>query len=222
VWNINSVESIALEYSRYNYNALDLYQPNAFRSSDHDPILVGLNLRETIGSNLPKIVGDNKVGATLKVRTGTWDPRPVKLSYRWLNDGKAIKGATGKSYKLKKSDKGDRISVRVTGSKSGYETVIRTSKTVKVYLALKATPKPKITGTAKVGKTLSVTAGKWKPVKVTLKYQWYRNGVAIKGADEKKHKLVKADKGKKITIKVTGSKKGYLSESETRSIARIK
>ena len=42
IWNINSVESIALEYSRYNYNATLFYAPDAFRSSDHDPILVGL------------------------------------------------------------------------------------------------------------------------------------------------------------------------------------
>ena len=46
VWNINSVESIALEYSRYNYNALALYAPDAYRSSDHDPIVVGLDLVE--------------------------------------------------------------------------------------------------------------------------------------------------------------------------------
>lgn len=44
VWNINSVESIALEYSRNNYNATDFYQANPYRSSDHDPIVVGLNL----------------------------------------------------------------------------------------------------------------------------------------------------------------------------------
>ncbi|PPF81903.1 glutamate--cysteine ligase [Subtercola sp. Z020] len=43
-WNINSVESIAFEYSRNNYNATDFYQPNAYRSSDHDPVLVGLSL----------------------------------------------------------------------------------------------------------------------------------------------------------------------------------
>ena len=42
IWNINSVESIALEYSRYNNNATLFYAPDAFRSSDHDPILVGL------------------------------------------------------------------------------------------------------------------------------------------------------------------------------------
>ncbi|GAA2175062.1 ExeM/NucH family extracellular endonuclease [Arthrobacter parietis] len=44
VWNINAVESVALEYSRYNYNATDFYAPNQFRASDHDPVIVGLNL----------------------------------------------------------------------------------------------------------------------------------------------------------------------------------
>jgi len=44
VWNINSVESIGLEYSRYQYNVTDLYAPDQFRASDHDPVLVGLDL----------------------------------------------------------------------------------------------------------------------------------------------------------------------------------
>ncbi|OLT50959.1 ExeM/NucH family extracellular endonuclease [Cellulosimicrobium sp. CUA-896] len=44
VWNINSVEPIANEYSRYNYNASILYDTTPFRSSDHDPVLVGLDL----------------------------------------------------------------------------------------------------------------------------------------------------------------------------------
>lgn len=43
VWNINSVEPVALEYSRFNYNATDFYVPDPFRASDHDPLLVGLN-----------------------------------------------------------------------------------------------------------------------------------------------------------------------------------
>jgi 5'-nucleotidase len=174
-----------------------------------------------IDSNLPKLVGDNKVGSKLTAKVGTWDPAPVKLTYRWLNNGKAIKGATGKSYTLKKSDKGDKISVRVTGKKSGYPTVVRTSAAEKTYLAIKKTPRPTISGTAKVGKTLTAIAHKWSP-KVSHDYKWYRNGVAIKGADEKKYKLVKADKGKKITVKVYGIRKGYLTETETRSIAKIK
>ena len=44
IWNINSVESIALEYSRYNYNVTDFYAADMFRASDHDPIIVGLDL----------------------------------------------------------------------------------------------------------------------------------------------------------------------------------
>lgn len=41
IWNINSGESVALEYSRYNYNALNLYDASPYRSSDHDPVIVG-------------------------------------------------------------------------------------------------------------------------------------------------------------------------------------
>ncbi|MDF2847699.1 MAG: ExeM/NucH family extracellular endonuclease [Oerskovia sp.] len=44
IWNINSVEPIANEYSRFNYNVSNLYDTTAFRSSDHDPIVVGLEL----------------------------------------------------------------------------------------------------------------------------------------------------------------------------------
>jgi predicted extracellular nuclease len=43
VWNINSVEPVALEYSRYHYNLTDFYEPDSFRASDHDPLLVGLD-----------------------------------------------------------------------------------------------------------------------------------------------------------------------------------
>jgi 5'-nucleotidase len=42
-WNINAEESIALEYSRYNYHGSLYYTPDAYRSSDHDPVVVGLS-----------------------------------------------------------------------------------------------------------------------------------------------------------------------------------
>ncbi|MCB8956674.1 MAG: ExeM/NucH family extracellular endonuclease [Nocardioides sp.] len=46
VWQINAEESVAFEYSRFNYNATDFYEPNQFRASDHDPEVVGLDLPE--------------------------------------------------------------------------------------------------------------------------------------------------------------------------------
>ncbi|OJX96153.1 MAG: hypothetical protein BGO96_07745 [Micrococcales bacterium 73-15] len=42
IWQINSGEPLALEYSRYNYHGAIYYEPNAYRSSDHDPVIVGL------------------------------------------------------------------------------------------------------------------------------------------------------------------------------------
>lgn len=44
IWNINADEPIALEYSRFNYNATDFYAPDPYRASDHDPLLVGVQL----------------------------------------------------------------------------------------------------------------------------------------------------------------------------------
>ncbi|NYG55666.1 ExeM/NucH family extracellular endonuclease [Nocardioides perillae] len=43
VWGINAGESLAFEYSRANYNVTQFYAPDPFRSSDHDPELVGLD-----------------------------------------------------------------------------------------------------------------------------------------------------------------------------------
>ena len=44
IWNINSVESIALNYSRYNYHGTLFWDGTVpFAASDHDPVVVGLN-----------------------------------------------------------------------------------------------------------------------------------------------------------------------------------
>jgi 5'-nucleotidase len=51
VWDINSVESVALEYSRYNYNATIFYDQSPFRSSDHDPLIVGVDLPDGLPSS---------------------------------------------------------------------------------------------------------------------------------------------------------------------------
>jgi 5'-nucleotidase len=41
-WNINSGESVALEYSRFNYHSTNFHDPGPYRSSDHDPVVLGL------------------------------------------------------------------------------------------------------------------------------------------------------------------------------------
>ena len=60
-------------------------------------------------------------------------PRPgVTVKYQWLRNGKAIKKATKASYKLTATDKGRKVSVKVTYSKAGLTTVVKTSAAKKV------------------------------------------------------------------------------------------
>ncbi|MEW2354471.1 ExeM/NucH family extracellular endonuclease [Spirillospora sp. NPDC029432] len=44
IWHINADEPLILDYNT-EYNPAGLYRPDAYRSSDHDPVLVGLRLR---------------------------------------------------------------------------------------------------------------------------------------------------------------------------------
>jgi predicted extracellular nuclease len=48
VWEINAQESVGYAYSRYNYNVTQLFNgSDPFAASDHDPVVVGLNLPVT-------------------------------------------------------------------------------------------------------------------------------------------------------------------------------
>ena len=111
---------------------------------------------------------------------------------------------------------GKTLSVTVTGSKAGYNTAAKTSAiTAKVAVGTLTATVPKITGTAKVGYTLTATPGAWGPAPVTLKYQWKANGVAIIGATASTYKPAAAVVGKTLTVTVTGSKAGYTSVAKT-------
>jgi hypothetical protein len=123
--------------------------------------------------------------------------------------------ATGSSYTLTPDDAGKKITVKVTGAKVGYASVTKSKSTTKVAAGTLTAATPKIKGSAKVGATLTASVGTWKPAPVTLKYQWLRNGKAIKGATRASYLLTASDKGKKITVKVTGSKPGFKAASKT-------
>lgn len=165
----------------------------------------------------PTVSGTAKVGSTLTAGLGAWAPAPVTLAVQWLRGGVAIPGATKATYKVAAADAGLKLTVQVTGSKAGYNSVVRVSAATKAvpYLGTTKAATPKISGTAKVGKTLKAKAGTWKPKGFTFTYQWYRSGAAISGATKTSYKLTAADKGKKLTVKVTGKKAGYASATKT-------
>jgi hypothetical protein len=74
---------------------------------------------------------------------------------------------------------------------------------------------PTVTGTAKVGSTLTANSGVWGPAPVTLRYQWYQSGVAVTGANAATYQPTTTDVAKTLTVKVTGSKPGYTTFSRT-------
>jgi 5'-nucleotidase len=60
IWNINGGESLALEYSRWNYHGTDFHAEGPFRSSDHDPVLLGLTADDPAPTTTDvQIIGSN-------------------------------------------------------------------------------------------------------------------------------------------------------------------
>ncbi|MET3919890.1 serine protease [Arthrobacter sp. UYEF20] len=189
--------------------------------------LATLNVTATIpklsltAAPVPIVAGTTKVGSTLTAAAGTWSPAPVTLSYQWYRSGVAITGATAATYKPTASDAGKTMTVRVTGSKSGYSTAARTSVPTATITARALTaPTPSVTGTVKVGSTLTAAAGTWSPAPVTLSYQWYRSGAAITGATAATKKLTASDTGKTMTVRITGTKTGFTTATKTSAATR--
>lgn len=173
----------------------------------------------------PSISGTPAVGNTLTASSGTWNTSGLTFAYQWLREGTVINGATTASYKVVSADAGRSLSVRVTAGKPGLQAGTATSATVKAGKKLTRTPTPTISGTGKVGKTLKAKAGTWSPSKVTVKYQWLRDDQPIAKATKSSYKLAKADAGRRISVRVTGSKSGHVSVAKTskaRTMAKVK
>lgn len=162
----------------------------------------------------PRISGTVRTGVSLRVVPGTWSPSAT-LRYQWRVDGKVVPGATASTYKVRAADRGKRITVRVTATRSGYTSASKTSAaTARVVAPFTRTSTPKISGTVRVGSTLTATTSAWSPT-ATLRYQWYANGKPISGATSSKLKLATAHYGAKITVKVTGSRSTFVTTSRT-------
>ena len=81
-----------------------------------------------------KFTGAAKPGGTLTASAGAW-PAGTTLSYQWLRNGTAISGATSSTYSVKAGDAGASISLTVTGTLTGYNTLAVTSaaKVIKAH-----------------------------------------------------------------------------------------
>lgn len=163
----------------------------------------------------PTITGTAKVGSTLTAVPGTWSPTPTGYRYAWKVDGVAVTGARSSTFTVPESAAGKGITVTVTGLKQYYESSATSAPTAAVTPGTFAAPLPAVTGTAKVGMTLTVNRGTWSPVPSAVQYVWKADGVTIATQATSAFVVPASANGKRLTVTVTGSRAGYTTKSVT-------
>lgn len=166
-------------------------------------------------SGKPTISGTATVGSKLTAKPGTVSKQDAKLTYIWLRNGKESSQQNRNTYTLAPSDLGQKISVKTQFTHRYYNTAVAQSTTTKTVApgTLKVSKKPALSGRKIMGKTVKVSAGNYSPMAEKVTYQWQRSGKNINGATKSSYKVTKADKGKKLTVKVSAIKKGYTTKS---------
>jgi len=156
------------------------------------------------------VSGEARVGARLQVDPGQWSPSPVALTYQWRADGIDLPGETSSALTISPDQRGKRISVAVTGTRPGFDAITIASPTSQAVSAGRIdSGVPTITGTPRVGETLTATPGVWAPGAVELAYQWTADDVPIVGATTRSLTLTGAEAGASISVTVTGILSGY-------------
>ncbi|MGO4807435.1 hypothetical protein AB4089_20210 [Arthrobacter sp. 2MCAF15] len=158
------------------------------------------------------IRGNLTVGSKVTLTPDPWYDR-IEADVHWLRDGVPIAGAYGWSYVLTRADAGTKLSVSVSPIMSGgkYQTLTASARVAGLPM-VSATPT--IAGTLKAGNVLTVKRGTWT-WGTAFTYRWLRNGVPISGATDSTYKVRSADKGTKLTVRVTGSRFGYTTVTKT-------
>jgi alpha-tubulin suppressor-like RCC1 family protein len=167
----------------------------------------------------PVLTGTARVGSELSFSLAAWDS-DVTINYQWLRNGTPILFANEENYSIQVGDLNQVISVRVTGTKFRFNPESRTSNTIVVGLGILKSTQPRISGVARVGRSVNGISSPWvRGAKIT--FEWMLEGRAIKGSAGKPLKLLPSHKGKRISLKVTQSANGYVTASLTSKPVRV-
>ena len=169
----------------------------------------------TPATGQPSITGAARVGETLTAATsGIEDANGlenVTFTYRWLAGGTDIEGAVAASYTLTADEEGLAIQVGVSFTDdAGNPEAVTSAATGAVAPApsnTTATGAPVISGTARVGETLTADTSGIADAdgldKVSYDYQWIAGNTDISGATGATYTLIEADEGKAIKVRVS-------------------
>jgi uncharacterized protein with LGFP repeats len=179
----------------------------------------------------PVITGDFTVGSTLTATHEKWtDPVPEKMTYQWYlmgtvpnATGVAIPGATGLTYSLTGADVSRVLALEINGSAPGYNGAGTRAQTPRIKPRFQEIPAPAISGTAKIGQTLTALPGVWAEG-TQLTYVWGRHGFRVNRDPDSldggnTYTLTEADAGADITVQLCVSRPGYISNCSLGSAA---
>lgn len=132
----------------------------------------------------PAIEGTPRVGQPITVRGGAWTPEPTGRSYQWYFNGFLIPGATGPTFTPQPNHLGTRLTVVETVSRTGHHPRSRGSaQSERVANGVFTNSSvPTISGTPRVGETLTAAGGTWSPTPQGRSYRWYVGGTLVNGA----------------------------------------
>jgi subtilisin family serine protease len=153
-------------------------------------------------SPTPTVSGIAQVGQFLIAEPGPWDSG-AEFDYEWQRDGSAISGAVGSSYLLRAADAGKAITVKVTGRKTGFQSVTKLSGAT-----TPAWPTGSrlvvITGSPVIGQLLIAQRSPLVNAN-DVGFQWLREGQPIAGATGEMYEATSADVGQAISVQLTGA-----------------
>lgn len=175
----------------------------------------------TMAAGLVLFSGAAQVDGLVSAMSAAW-PSGTTLTWQWQANGVPVPGATSSSFRVPLSLLGTSLRVVATGTRPGYTTTSVASAPQAVAAGRLTTRIPTISGTAKVGRTLKAKTGSW-PSRPSYSYQWYANGKRITSKGTRSSfKLTSRQKGKRITVRVTGRKAGYVTVAKaSKSTKRV-
>lgn len=88
-------------------------------SADSAPVSSGAAPKAT---KRPKIKGQKRVGRKIKATAGRWSPSADRLIFQWFRAGKKVKGKAGKRkvYRVRRTDRGKKLQVKVVAVRAGH------------------------------------------------------------------------------------------------------
>lgn len=164
--------------------------------------------QKAMTSSTPTISGFYASGQVIKVAPGKWTAG-VTLKFQWMREGIPIPRATSRQYRISDDDLGQRLSVKVTGSKKGFKTTSKTSERTAFVGTISVQKQPAISGELKAGSPLVADPGVYDPQPKEFIFQWLKDGIEVPLATSNTFTPTDLDYGSVFSVRVTAARPGF-------------